>query len=125
MSNWYLINSDVPYTKYSSIPCYELLSEEDYEVYDYAKSQLPELIGSFDIGDASIFDFNYLQFDPQTITNEEAAVIQKHYPKGVFQVFESFIYELYHQSDNDDNIDLYSTELIKGFINEIARKVHN
>lgn len=59
---------------------FDILSEEDYKKYNFLKQTLGNLYGSYWFGTNEGWednDFDYLQFTPKPITDEDAAILEK------------------------------------------------
>jgi len=89
---YYLINESVNWADEFEVPFFEILDEDAYNFYMYAKSKLKRLTDSFHFGTNEGFnlltleDFDYLQFTPVEISKSDMFVLNKYFPSGVYQV---------------------------------------
>lgn len=94
---YYLINESVNWADEFELPFFELLDEDAYNFYMYAKSKLKRLIDSFYFGtnegwdlfeyyDGTLEGFDYLQFTPIEIPKSDYFVLNKYFPSGVYQI---------------------------------------
>lgn len=131
---YYLINDSVYYSDEFGVPFYEILDENQYQLYMYAKSKLGTLFVEKYFGtnegweyykydDGSERGLDLLQFNPESITEEEYKTIESHFPYGVWSVWEDL--ETFLVDWKYDEYELCSYEELRDIIDElsIARKV--
>ena len=92
----------------------EVLNQDEYDKYNFVKNTLKEYCSSYYFGTNEGWDedFNYLQFNPQKITDEEIEVLNK-FDVGGLAIYESFIYSLNESvgdAIDDEDLDLGSLE---------------
>lgn len=111
------------------VPIYEILNEEEYRIYMYAKNKLGSLYIDKYFGtnegwdyykdiDGTECGFDVLQFIPQEISDIEYAIIQKHLPHGVISIMEDLLNVFI--KDNDSDITL---EHLKPIIDEYPNRI--
>ena len=125
----YLNNASAYSTDEFYVPIYEILNEEEYRIYMYAKNKLGSLYINKYFGtnegwdyykdiDGTEYGFDVLQFIPQEISDIEYAIIQKHLPHGVINIMEDLL-DVFIK-DNDIDITL---ENLKPIIDEYSNRI--
>ena len=125
----YLINASADWADEFDVPIYEILNEEEYRIYMYAKNKLDSLYIDKYFGtnegwdyykdiDGTEYGFDVLQFIPQEISDIEYAIIQKHLPHGVISIMEDLL-DVFIK-DNDIDITL---ENLKPIIDEYSNRI--
>ena len=125
----YLINTVAYWADEFDVPIYEILNEEEYRIYMYAKNKLGSLYIDKYLGtnegwdyykdiDGTEYGFDVLQFIPQEISDIEYAIIQKHLPHGVISIMEDLL-DVFIK-DNDIDITL---ENLKPIIDEYSNRI--
>ena len=125
----YLINAIADWADEFDVPIYEILNEEEYRIYMYAKNKLGSLYIAKYFGtnegwdyykdiDGTEYGFDVLQFIPQEISDIEYAIIQKHLPHGVISIMEDLL-DVFIE-DNDLDITL---ENLKPIIDEYPNRI--
>ena len=109
----YLIN-DFEYIDDNMTICYyELLDEDEYRLYMYAKLHLNklEMWGPY-------ADFDVLQFEPREISDIEYSVLNKYKPRGCYYVLTYLIQYLIYRAK-----DVELSEFISQITNEQLMQV--
>lgn len=78
----YVIVDTVDWSDEHEVPIFEVLDERDKAIYDLAKETFGSWIDSYQSGSYIIEDFDYLDWDPVEITDEEYKVVLKVMPRG-------------------------------------------
>lgn len=74
----YIIAGCMDWADELDVHFFDILSEEDYKKYDFLKQTLGSLYDNYYFGSNEGWDdFDYLQFTPEPITDEEVAVLKK------------------------------------------------
>lgn len=98
----YLINELRNWADEFEVSFYELLNEEDYQKYMYCKKKLGKFESYFYFGTNEGWEddegFDYLDFNPIKISDDEARIIEKYFPGGE-QIFEHLIDRLEENYD--------------------------
>ena len=108
----YLINDSVNWADEFDVPIYEILNEEEYRIYMYAKNKLGSLYIDMYFGTNEGWDYNedidgtedgfdILQFIPQEISDIEYSIIEKHFPHGVIDIMEDLLNVFLEYDDLD------------------------
>lgn len=111
----YLINDFECIDNNMKICYYELLDEDDYRLYIYAKLHLKKL----EVW-AAYADFDVLQFEPVEISDIEYSILDKHEPKGCYHVL---TYLIQYLIDNAEDLDIQLPEYISQITNEQLMQV--
>lgn len=104
------------------VPFWSLLDENNYEVYMYAKKKLGYLRTDLYFGTNEGWgeeygdSIDYLNFQPQEITEEEYNILSKYSPSAVIDIYDRFIEILVDEyreytntnSDTPDSTDIES-----------------
>lgn len=98
----YLCTAAVDWADEFDVHFGELIDEETYQKYSYAKSKLKSYINFYGFGSNEDFeDFDYLDFDFTPITDEEASILTKYNLPGGFGFINSLFSKL--TEDLEDN----------------------
>ena len=125
----YLINASADWADEFDVPIYEILNEEEYRIYMYAKNKLDSLYIDKYFGtnegwdyykdiDGTEYGFDVLQFIPQEISDIEYAIIQKHLPHGVISIMEDLL-DVFIEDNNSD----ITLENLKPIIDEYTNRI--
>ena len=92
----------------------EVLNQDEYDKYNFVRNTLKEYYSDYWFGTNEGWDgnFNYLQFRPRKITDEEIEVLNKFHINGL-TIYESFIDSLNEDvwyAIEDEDRDLSSLE---------------
>ena len=123
----YLINYSVDWCDEFDMPFYELLDENMYRVYMYAKLKLGSAITHKFFGTNEGWEYDYgldlLQFEPIEITDIEYSVIKNHLPIGTLDVMDDLLNYLEDRADLKDSEDIYkmTPEQVMKIIDAIAK----
>lgn len=130
----YLINAGVDWADEFDVPIYEILNEEEYRIYMYAKNKLGFLYIDKYFGsnegwdyykdiDGTEYGFDVLQFIPQEISDIEYSIIQKYFPQGTIDIIDDLIYRfLDYNNIKDSDIDI-TLENLKPIIDEYPNRI--
>ncbi len=130
----YLINAGVDWADEFDVPIYEILNEEEYRIYMYAKNKLGSLYIDKYFGsnegwdyykdiDGTEYGFDVLQFIPQEISDIEYSIIQKYFPQGTIDIIDDLIYRfLDYNNIKDSDIDI-TLENLKPIIDEYPNRI--
>lgn len=130
----YLINAGVDWIDEFDVPIYEILNEEEYRIYMYAKNKLGSLYINKYFGsnegwdyykdiDGTEYGFDLLQFIPQEISDIEYSIIQKYFPQGTIDIIDDLIYRfLDYNNIKDSDIDI-TLENLKPIIDEYPNRI--
>lgn len=130
----YLINAGVDWADEFDVPIYEILNEEEYRIYMYAKNKLGSLYIDKYFGsnegwdyykdiDGIEYGFDVLQFIPQEISDIEYSIIQKYFPQGTIDIIDDLIYRfLDYNNIKDSDIDI-TLENLKPIIDEYPNRI--
>lgn len=96
--NNYIITDSCDWADEFIVYFLEILNQDEYDKYNFVKNTLKEYRSSYYFGTNEGWDedFDYLQFKPQKITDEEIEVLNK-FDIGGLYIYEDFISYL-----NDD-----------------------
>ena len=123
----YLINTSVDWCDEFDMPFYELLDEDMYRIYMYAKLKLGSAITYKFFGTNEGWEYEYgldlLQFEPEEITDIEYSVIKNHLPIGTLDVMDDLLNYLEDRADLEDSEDIYkmTPEQVMKVIDAIAK----
>ena len=91
----YLINDSVNWADEFDVPFYELLDEDMYRIYMYAKLKLGSAITDKFFGTNEGWEYDdgldLLQFEPIEITDIEYSVIENHLPVETLDVMDDLL----------------------------------
>lgn len=131
----YLINYSVDWYDEFDMPFYELLDENMYRIYMYAKLKLGSAFTTKGFGTNEAWEYevcqgqeyglDLLQFEPIEITDIEYSVIKNHLPVGALDVTDDLLNYLGDQGDLKDSEDIYkmTPEQVMKIIDAIAERV--
>lgn len=100
---------------------YELLNEDEYRLYMYAKLHLKKL----EI-DSPYEHFNVLQFEPIEISDIEYSVLDKYEPKGCYYILAYLIQDLIDKAE-DVGIELpeYTSQITDEQLMQVIDELSN
>ena len=123
----YLINYSVDWCDEFDMPFYELLDENMYRIYMYAKLKLGSAITDkfFGTNEGWEYGLDLLQFEPVEITDIEYSVIKDHLPVGTLDIMDDLFSYLEDRVNLEDSEDIYkmTTEQVMKIIDAIAERV--
>lgn len=123
----YLINTSVDWADEFDVPFYELLDEDMYRIYMYAKLKLGSAVTDKFFGTNEGWEYDcgldLLQFEPEEITDIEYSVIKNHLPIGTLDVMDDLLNYLEDRADLKDSEDIYkmTPEQVMKIIDAIAK----
>lgn len=123
----YLINTSVDWADEFDVPFYELLDEDMYRIYMYAKLKLGSAVTDKFFGTNEGWEYDcgldLLQFEPVEITDIEYSVIKNHLPIGTLDVMDDLLNYLEDRADLKDSEDIYkmTPEQVMKIIDAIAK----
>lgn len=123
----YLINTSVDWADEFDMPFYELLDEDMYRIYMYAKLKLGSAITDKFFGTNEGWEYDcgldLLQFEPIEITDTEYSVIKNHLPVGTLDVMDDLLNYLENRVNLEDSEDIYkmTPEQVMKIIDAIAK----
>lgn len=107
----YLINTSVDWADEFDVPFYELLDENMYRIYMYAKLKLGSAVTDKFFGTNEGWEYDcgldLLQFEPVEITDIEYSVIKNHLPVGTLDVMDDLLNYLEDRANLKDSEDIY------------------
>ena len=107
----YLINTSVDWADEFDVPFYELLDEDMYRIYMYAKLKLGSAVTDKFFGTNEGWEYDcgldLLQFEPVEITDIEYSVIKNHLPVGTLDIMDDLLNYLENRADLEDSEDIY------------------
>ena len=112
--NNYIITDCIDYSDEFYVYFLEILNQDEYNKYNFVKNTLKEYCSDYYFGTNEGWDadFDYLQFKPQKITDEEIKVLNKFNISGL-TIYENFIDSLNEDvwyTIEDEDRDLMSLE---------------
>lgn len=118
--NNYIITGCVDWADEMYVYFLEILNQDEYDKYNFAKNTLKEYRSSYYFGTNEGWDgdFDYLQFNPQIITDEEIEVLNK------FNIGGMTIYDDFMNSLNDDEDIWYERDLRSLEFDEFYRVIN-
>ena len=120
----YLINTSINWADEFDVPFYELLDEDMYRIYMYAKLKLGSAITYkfFGTNEGWEYGLDLLQFEPVEITDIEYSVIKNHLPIGTLDVMDDLLNYLENRVNLEDSEDIYkmTPEQVMKIIDAIA-----
>jgi hypothetical protein len=123
----YLINDSVNWADEFDVPFYELLDEDMYRIYMYAKLKLGSAITDkfFGTNEGWEYGLDLLQFEPVEITDIEYSVIKNHLPVETLDVMDDLLNYLEDRVNLEDSEDIYkmTPEQVMKIIDAIAERV--
>lgn len=123
----YLINTSVDWADEFDVPFYELLDENMYRIYMYAKLKLGSAVTDKFFGTNEGWEYDcgldLLQFEPVEITDIEYSVIKNHLPVGTLDVMDDLLNYLENRVNLEDSEDIYkmTPEQVMKIIDAIAK----
>lgn len=112
--NNYIITDCIDYSDEFYVYFLEILNQDEYNKYNFVKNTLKEYRSSYYFGTNEGWDedFDYLQFKPQKITDEEIKVLNKFNISGltIYQNFMDSLNEDVWYTIEDEDRDLMSLE---------------
>ena len=123
----YLINTSVDWCDEFDMPFYELLDENMYRIYMYAKLKLGSAVTDKFFGTNEGWEYDcgldLLQFEPVEITDIEYSVIKNHLPVGTLDVMDDLLNYLGDRANLKDSEDIYkmTPEHVMKIIDAIAK----
>ena len=123
----YLINTSVDWADEFDMPFYELLDEDMYRIYMYAKLKLGSAVTDKFFGTNEGWEYDcgldLLQFEPVEITDIEYSVIKNHLPVGTLDVMDDLLNYLENRVNLKDSEDIYkmTPEQVMKIIDAIAK----
>lgn len=123
----YLINTSVDWADEFDMPFYELLNEDMYRIYMYAKLKLGSAVTDKFFGTNEGWEYDcgldLLQFEPVEITDIEYSVIKNHLPVGTLDVMDDLLNYLENRVNLEDSEDIYkmTPEQVMKIIDAIAK----
>ena len=131
----YLINTSVDWCDEFEMPFYELLDENMYRIYMYAKLKLGSAFTTKGFGSNEAWEYevrqdreyglDLLQFEPVELSDIEYSVIKDHLPIGTLDVTDDLLNYLEDRGDLKDSEDIYkmTPEQVMKVIDAIAERV--
>lgn len=91
-NNYYIISSCTDWADEFNIYFLEILDQDEYDKYNFVQKTLKEYYSSYVFGTNEGWDgnFDYLQFRPKKITDEEIKVLNKFNISGL-TIYQDFI----------------------------------
>ena len=123
----YLINDSVNWADEFNVPFYELLDEDMYRIYMYAKLKLGSAITDKFFGTNEGWEYDdgldLLQFEPIEITDIEYSVIENHLPVETLDVMDDLLNYLENRVNLKDSEDIHemTPEQVMKIIDAIAK----
>lgn len=123
----YLINTSVDWADEFDVPFYELLDEDMYRIYMYAKLKLGSAVTDKFFGTNEGWEYDcgldLLQFEPEEITDIEYSVIKNHLPVGTLDIKDDLLNYLENRANLKDSEDIYkmTPEQVMKIIDAIAK----
>ena len=111
--NNYIITDCIDWPDEFDVYFLEILNQDEYDRYNFVKNTLKEYCSDYWFGTNECWDdFDYLQFKPQEITNEEIKVLNKFSISGltIYQNFMDSLNEDVWYTIEDEDRDLRSLE---------------
>lgn len=97
----YLINDSVDWCDEFDMPFYELLDENMYRIYIYAKLKLGSAFttkgfGSneaweYEVYEGEEYGLDLLQFEPKELSDIEYSIIKDHMPVGTLSIYDDLL----------------------------------
>lgn len=123
----YLINTSVDWYDEFDVPFYELLDEDMYRIYMYAKLKLGSAVTDKFFGTNEGWEYDcgldLLQFEPVEITDIEYSAIKNHLPVGTLDIKDDLLNYLENRVNLEDSEDIYkmTPEQVMKIIDAIAK----
>ena len=129
----YLINSSVDWCDEFDMPFYELLDENMYRIYMYAKLKLGSAFTTKGFGSNEAWEYeicqgreyglDLLQFEPVELSDIEYSVIKSHMPVGTLDIYDDLLEYIEVNTSLEDNKNVYemTPEQVMKVIDAIAK----
>lgn len=129
----YLINYSVDWCDEFDMPFYELLDENMYRIYMYAKLKLGSAFTTKGFGSNEAWEYeiyqgreyslDLLQFEPVELSDIEYSVIKNHLPIGTLDVMDDLLNYLENRANLEDPEDIckMTPEQVMKIIDAIAK----
>ena len=129
----YLINTSVDWCDEFEMPFYELLDENMYRIYIYAKLKLGSAFTTKGFGSNEAWEYevrqdreyglDLLQFEPKELSDIEYSVIKSHMPVGALNIYDDLLEYIEVNTSLEDNKNVYkmTPEQVMKVIDAIAK----
>ena len=129
----YLINTSVDWCDEFDMPFYELLDEDMYRIYMYAKLKLGSAFATKGFGTNEAWEYevyqdreyglDLLQFEPVELSDIEYSVIKSHMPVGTLDIYDDLLEYIEVNTSLEDNKNVYkmTPEQVMKVIDAIAK----
>ena len=129
----YLINSSVDWCDEFDMPFYELLDENMYRIYMYAKLKLGSAFTTKGFGSNEAWEYeicqgreyglDLLQFEPVELSDIEYSIIKDHMPIGTLDIYDDLLEYLEDRANLEDSENIYemTSEQVMKVIDAIAK----
>ena len=129
----YLINTSVDWYDEFDMPFYELLDENMYRIYMYAKLKLGSAVTTKGFGTNEAWEYevyqgqeyglDVLQFEPKELSDIEYSIIKNHMPVGALSIYDDLLEYIEESTSLEDNVDVYemTPEQVMKVIDAIAK----
>lgn len=129
----YLINTSVDWCDEFDMPFYELLDENMYRIYMYAKLKLGSAFTTKGFGTNEAWEYevcqgreyglDLLQFEPKELSDIEYSVIKNHMPVGALNIYDDLLEYIEVNTSLEDNKNVYemTSEQVMKIIDAIAK----
>lgn len=129
----YLINTSIDWCDEFDMPFYELLDENMYRIYMYAKLKLGSAFTTKGFGTNEAWEYevcqgreyglDLLQFEPKELSDIEYSVIKNHMPVGALNIYDDLLEYIEVNTSLEDNKNVYemTSEQVMKIIDAIAK----
>lgn len=129
----YLINTSVDWCDEFDMPFYELLDEDMYRIYMYAKLKLGSAFTTKGFGSNEAWEYevfqgqeyglDLLQFEPVELSDIEYSIIKDHMPIGTLDIYDDLLEYLGDKALLEDSENIYemTSEQVMKVIDAIAK----
>lgn len=129
----YLINTSVDWCNEFDMPFYELLDEDMYRIYMYAKLKLGDAFTTKGFGSNEAWEYevyqgqeyglDLLQFEPVELSDIEYSIIKDHMPIGTLDIYDDLLEYLEDKALLEDSENIYemTSEQVMKVIDAIAK----
>lgn len=129
----YLINTSVDWCDEFDMPFYELLDEDMYRIYMYAKLKLGDAFTTKGFGSNEAWEYevfqgqeyglDLLQFEPVELSDIEYSIIKDHMPIGTLDIYDDLLEYLGDKALLEDSENIYkmTSEQVMKVIDAIAK----
>lgn len=129
----YLINTSVDWCDEFDMPFYELLDEDMYRIYMYAKLKLGSAFTTKGFGSNEAWEYevyqgreyglDLLQFEPVELSDIEYSIIKDHMPIGTLDIYDDLLEYLEDKALLEDSENIYemTSEQVMKVIDAIAK----